>query len=393
MNTNLDKLINDNLEDVISIRREIHMNPELGMEEFKTAKLVADELRSLGIEVTENVGNTGVVGLLRGIEEGKTILLRADMDALPMDEETDLEFKSQVPGKMHACGHDVHTATLLGVAKVLSSMKDSLKGNVKFMFQPAEESNPTGGARYMIEDGILENPKVDRALGLHVWNLPVGVVALRDSTMMAQSDRLFITIKGKSAHASQPQSGADAIVAAAQVITGLQSVISRNVDPLDSAVITIGKINGGSRYNVISDKVVLEGTVRIFDNKVAEVLPSKIENVAKGIALAMGCEAEVEYIKGYSLTVNDKEFANETIRLFKDLLGEENVVVPDKPATGGEDFSEISKRVPSVYYWVGMISEKNKNNNTLHNPTVVIDEDCMFYGIKTMCAATLDYLK
>lgn len=393
MNEKIEQLVEKHIDDIVKIRRCIHENPELGMEENETSKLVAKELEKLGLEVETKVANTGVVGLLRGKEEGKTILLRADMDALPITEKTGLEFSSKNDGKMHACGHDVHTSILLGVAKVLTEMKDEIKGNVKFVFQPAEEMNPTGGARYMIEEGVLENPKVDAAFALHVWGEKVGTVAVRRGTMMAQSDRLFITVKGKASHASQPQNGDDAILAAAQILVALQSIISRNVDPMESAVITVGTIKGGTRYNVLCDEVVLEGTVRTFNEKVAEMMPGKITNLAQNIAEAMGCSAEVEYVKGYSMTSNNEELADIAIESFKDILGEENVIIPEHPASGSEDFSEFTKSVPSVFYWLGLESDKNIGKTTLHNPNLVVDEDCIPVGIKSMSKLALDYLK
>ena len=393
MNEKLDKIISKYLDEIINIRRDIHENPEIGMEEVRTSGIVKAELLKLGLEVEDKVGKMGVVGLLRGKKDGKTLLLRADMDCLPMDELTDLEFKSRVPGMMHACGHDVHTSTLLGTARVLNELKDELKGNVKFVFQPAEEANPTGGARYMIEDGVLENPKVDAALALHVWNLPLGQVGVRRGTMMAQSDRIYITVKGKSSHASQPQVGQDAIVAAGHIITALQTIISRNVDPMESAVVTIGTIHGGSRYNVVCDKVVLEGTVRTFKPEISALMPERIKSIAKNVALGLACECDVEYIKGYSAVINDADLANQAINSFKAVLGEENVLIPDNPASGGEDFSEFTKEVPSVYYWLGMESDLNKGKTTLHNPNLIIDEKAIAIGIKTMVAATLDFLK
>ncbi len=392
MKERLDVLIEKYLEDIIEIRRDIHANPEIGMEEVRTSALVKAELEKLGLEVQDRVGKMGVVGLLRGKEAGKTILLRADMDCLPMDEETDLPFKSKVPGMMHACGHDVHTAILLGAAKVLSQLKDEIKGNIKFAFQPAEEANPTGGARYMIEDGVLENPKVDAAVGLHVWNLPLGTVGIRTSTMMAQSDRIFITVKGKSSHASQPHNGVDAIVTAGHIITALQTVISRNVDPMESAVVTIGTIHGGSRYNVTCDKVVLEGTVRTFNPDISAIMPGRIKAIAENVASALGAECDVDYVEGYSATVNDEELATKFIGYFGDAIGEENIIIPSQPASGGEDFSEFSKVVPSVFYWLGMESDINKGQTTLHNPNLVVDERSIPIGIKTMVSGAIDFL-
>ncbi|HZJ82269.1 MAG TPA: amidohydrolase, partial [Clostridia bacterium] len=327
-----------------------------------------------------------------GKEDGPTILLRADMDALPIHEQTDLPFKSKVKGKMHACGHDVHTSILLGTAKVLTELKDNIKGNIKFAFQPAEEDNPTGGARYMIEDGVLENPKVDAAIALHVWPLPLGTVGLRKDTMMAQSDRIFLTVKGRSSHGAEPHKSRDAIVAAGHIITGLQTIVSRNVDPMESAVISLGMISGGSRYNVVCDKVTLEGTVRTFNPDISQMMPERISSIAKNVAAAFACECDVNYVEGYSATVNDKDLAEKVIESFQDILGEENVIIPERPGSGGEDFSEFAMEVPSVYYWLGIQSEINEGKTILHNPNLIVDERSISIGIKTMCKAALDFL-
>ncbi len=392
MKEKLDRIITKHIDNVIMIRRDIHQNPELGMEEFQTSDMVREELEKLGFEVNTNIGKTGVVGILRGKENGKTLLLRADMDALPIDELTDLSFKSKVLGKMHACGHDVHTAILLGVAKVLNELKSEITGNIKFVFQPAEECNPTGGARYMIEDGVLENPKVDAALALHVWGVPIGKIGLKSGTIMAQSDRIYITIKGKSSHASQPQNGVDAIVVAAHVITALQTIVSRNIDPMESAVVTIGTIHGGSRYNVLSDKVVMEGTVRIFDPIIAEIMPRRIKSIVENICTAFDCECDVEYVNGYSLTINDDLLTKDVTQSLINTLGEDNIIIADKPASGGEDFSEFSKLVPSVLFWLGMQSDINKDNCVLHSPTLIIDESCIQIGIKALSNIAIDFL-
>lgn len=380
-------------EEITELRRDIHRHPELGMEEKRTAALVKRELEKLGLEVQDSVGKMGVVGVLRGHAKGKTLLLRADMDALPIQEQTELPFASVEAGKMHACGHDVHTAILLGTARVLSQFRDHLYGTIKFVFQPAEESNPTGGARYMIEDGVLEDPKVDAAMGLHIWNIPLGKVALRPGTMMAKSDRIYLRVKGKSAHASAPQEGADAILAAGQIMSALQSIVSRNVNPMDSAVVTIGTIHGGSRYNVICDEVRMEGTVRTFTPEVSQLMPERITRLSQNIAQAMGCQCEVEYVEGYSATINDQSLALELIDVFKTYLGEKNVLIPEKPASGGEDFSEFAKRVPSVFYWIGIDSELNEGRTILHNPHLLVDERVIPLGMKTLSLAALNYLK
>ena len=392
MQDKLEYLIDKHIMDIIEFRRDLHQYPELGMEEVRTSARVAEELKKLDLEVQTGIGKMGVVGLLKGNTDGRTILLRADMDALPLEEETDLSFKSKNPGLMHACGHDVHTSILLGAAKVLSEVKEHINGNIKFVFQPAEEASPTGGARYMIEDGVLENPKVDAALALHVWNLPLGKVGLKPGPIMAQSDRIFIKVKGSSSHASQPQNGIDAIVASGYIITALQTIVSRNVDPMESAVITIGKINGGTRYNVISDTVSMEGTVRIFDPKVADMMPKRIMEIVKNVSLALGCECEVEYVKGYSLLANDEKLTFEVANSLREAIGEDNVIIAEKPASGGEDFSAFTNIVPSVYFWLGMVSELNKDKCTIHNPNLIVDEGCIPIGIKAMVYSAINFL-
>ncbi|NLY20668.1 MAG: amidohydrolase [Tissierellia bacterium] len=380
------------LDDVIEFRRDLHINPERSYHEVRTSKRVAEELEKLGIEYETDIGGYGVVGLIKGDSEGKTILLRADMDALPIHEENDLPFCSTVDGVMHACGHDVHTAMLLGAAKVLVNHKDKIKGNIKLCFQPAEEYSPTGGSQYMIDDGVLENPKVDAAVALHVWNFPVGTVALRDGTMMAQSDRLNIKVKGKSSHASQPQNGIDAIVGAAHVLTALQTVISRNTDAMDSAVISLGTIRGGEVYNIVCDEVTLEGTVRIFSEEVARNIKPQIERVVTNVAAGLGCTAECEYTSGYAMTVNDHELFTNAIPVLEEKLGAENVIIPERPASGGEDFSAFGKYVPSLFIWLGMESDKNEGRRTLHNPNLIVDEDCIPVGIETLIEVALDFL-
>lgn len=389
----IERLIEGELSNIIRIRRDIHQHPELGRNEFRTSELVYNELQGLGLEIQKGVGGTGVVALLKGKNPGKTFLLRADMDALPIDEDTGLDFKSENKGVMHACGHDMHTSILLGTAKILSNMREHINGNVKFIFQPAEECNPEGGAKFMIEDGVLENPKVDAGAALHVWNFPVGNIGVRYGAMMAQSDRIFIKVKGKSAHGSAPQQGADAIVASAYIITALQSIVSRNVDPLESAVVTIGAINGGYRYNVIADEVNLEGTVRTFNKDIAYIMPQKIRSIVENISEAMGCQCEFDYVEGYALTYNDRELTEQLMVGLKDMLGDEKVIMPEKPATGAEDFSAFTKYIPCTFMWLGCESEVNKGKCIIHNPNFVCDEGAIPVGIKALCGAVLEYLK
>ena len=388
----IEEYISIYLDEIIEFRRNIHQNPELAHEEFLTTSLIIKHLENLDIKIDRSFSKTGVCGILRGSTDGPTLLLRADIDALPIPEENNLSYKSLVEGKMHACGHDVHTAILLGVAKVLSNFKEYIKGNIKFVFQPAEEESPDGGAKEMVERGILENPKVDRAMALHVWPLPLGTIGLKSGTMMAQSDRLFIQVQGKSSHASQPHEGFDAILTASHIITSLQSIISRNIDPMDSAVITIGTIHGGNRYNVLCDKVSLEGTVRIFDLSLQDILPKRIKEVCENIASAFNCSCDVKYVPGYKMVVNDEDFTSKVVSSFKSVLGNENVIIASRPAPGGEDFSAISEKVPSTFYWLGMKSDLNKDNCVLHNPNLIVDESCIKVGILTMVKASLDYL-
>lgn len=389
---NLKENIKDILDEVIEFRRELHANPERSYQEERTSQRVAEELEKLGIKYETNIGGYGVVGLIKGNSPGKTVMLRADMDALPIKENTDLPYCSTVDGVMHACGHDVHTSMLLGAAKILVNNKDKIKGNIKLCFQPAEEFSPTGGSQYMIRDGVLENPKVDAAVALHVWNYPVGTVALRDGTMMAQSDRLYINVKGKSSHASQPQNGIDAIVGAAHVITALQTVVSRNTDALDSAVITLGTIHGGEVYNILCDEVKIEGTVRIFSEEVAKNINNQIERVVDNVAAGLGCDVDYEYVSGYAMTVNDHDLFVGAKSALEGALGSDKVLVPERPASGGEDFSAYGKHVPSLFIWLGMESEKNIGKRTLHNPNLIVDEDCIPVGIETFITVALDYL-
>lgn len=388
----IDKFIEECNEEIINVRREIHSNPELGMNEYNTSKLIENKLRQLKLEVRTGVGKTGVVGLLRGKDEGKTLLLRADMDALPIEELNNLPFKSQNKGVMHACGHDAHVAILLGTAKVLSKMKEEIRGNIKFVFQPAEECNPEGGANFMIRDGVLEDPKVDAAVALHVWDLPLGKVGIKSGVIMAQSDRIFIRIKGKSCHGSAPHQGLDAIVAASYVVTTLQTIVSRNIDPLNSAVISIGLMNGGYRENVIADEMYMEGTVRTFDSDTAKLMPKRIESIVKGVCEGLNCGYEYEYAKGYPYMYNDKHLTHCAVEGLKNSFKEEDIIILEKPATGAEDFAFFSKKVPSALMWLGSKSEENKDCCVLHSPEFLLDERAIAKGIKAMCSVALEFL-
>lgn len=389
----VDKLVDKYLDEVISIRRHIHQNPELSLKEFETSKFVANELRKIGLKAQEGVGKTGVVSNLNLGKGEKTLMLRADMDALPIQEETGLPFSSKNPGVMHACGHDIHTSILLGVTKVLNEIKDEINGNVKFVFQPAEENNPVGGAPLMIKEGVLENPHVDNAVALHVWDYPIGTVAVKPNAMMSESNRIFITIKGQASHASKPHEGHDAIVCAAYLITQLQTIVSRAIDPSDVVVLTLSKINGGVRYNVLPGEVSIEGTVRCSSAEACEILPDKIEEFIKDVCKIHGCDYEYKFSHGYPVTMNDPKLTKLIKKSVVNSIGEDNLIEMDNPDTGGEDFSFFAKEVPSCFMFLGCKSEKNEDACILHNSRFNCDEDCIKTGIKAIVNIVIDYFK
>ncbi|AOT68969.1 M20 metallopeptidase family protein [Geosporobacter ferrireducens] len=378
---------------IIKYRRDFHQHPELAYQEKRTAEKVAEVLEGLGMEVKRNVGKTGVVGILSGREKGKVLALRADMDALPIQEETGLAFSSVNKDVMHACGHDMHTAILLGCAHVLTELKEELKGTIKFIFQPAEENNPVGGAPGMIDDGVLENPKVDAMLALHVWpQLQTGTAAIKTGTIMGASDRIFISIKGKSSHGSQPENGIDSVAIASNVVSVLQSIVARNIGPLDAAVISICKIYGGTKYNVIADKVQLEGTVRTVDPDIRNAMPKRIENLIKGVTSAMGGEYAFKYVKGYPPTINDSHMTNLVFRAMQHVLGNDALIAPTS-ALGGEDFAFFATKVPSAYFWLGCRDRTIPFEEAapIHNPKFNPDEKALPIGVALMVQAALDF--
>ena len=287
------------LEKIITIRRDIHKHTKLGHNEHRTVGVICKALEELGIPYKSGIGGTGVVGIIEGGKPGTVLGLRADIDALPITELTNLPYASVHEGVSHSCGHDMHTSALLGAAAILHEMKDSITGTIKLVFQPAEESNPEGGAPGMIRDGVLDNPKVDAMIALHVWpQYETGTAAIKEGAMMASSDRIFINIHGRGSHGSAPEDGVDAIVVASSVVTALQTIVSRNVGPLDSAVVTIGMMNGGERYNVICNKMTLEGTVRNLNPQVRNAMPERIERIVSGVCSAMGAQYSFDYVNG-----------------------------------------------------------------------------------------------
>lgn len=388
------KLIKEVEQDIINWRRELHQIPEVGLDLPQTSAYVAEQLRKMGIPYREKVGVSGIVGLIEGGQPGKTIALRADMDALPIKEETGLPFASK-NGNMHACGHDAHTAILLGVAKVLNENRDKLKGNVKLIFQPAEEG--LGGAKPMIDEGALENPKVDAVMGLHVGNLTdnvkEGIIMVSYDSMMACLDRFRVKLIGKGCHGAYPETGIDPVAMAGYFITKLQTIVSREIGATDPAVITVGKINGGYAYNIIPDKVELEGTVRAVDQEVREYIAKRIEDLAKGTSEAMRGKYEYEYVFGYPPLVNDEEFTKDFVESAKKVIPEEDIVIMKKPVMGGEDMAYFLREVPGTFFFVNTPKAIDGQYYPHHNSKFDIDEDLFWKGAAAMLQATIDYLE
>jgi amidohydrolase len=397
----------DNIESkCIAWRRDIHQYPELGNNEYRTAKLIADHLRSLGIEVKEKVGKTGVVGILKGAKPGPCIGLRADMDGLPVVERVDLPFASKVKstyngkevGVMHACGHDTHVAILMSVAEILSKMKNELKGTIKFVFQPAEEGPPEGeegGAPLMIKEGVLDDPKVDVMFGLHISaETEVGKITYRSGGTMAASDWFTIKVRGKQTHGSQPWAGIDPVAVSAQIINGLQTIVSRQVDlTKNPAVISVSTINGGLRSNIIPEEVTMTGTIRTLDTAMQHLIHDKIKLTASKIAEASGASVETTIDTKTLVTYNDPALTRQMLASLVKAAGEENVVeIP--PITGAEDFSYFAERVPSLFFFIGgkQIGVDPVKVFPHHTPDFWIDENGMKTGIKAFCNLVFDYM-
>ncbi|NOZ04267.1 MAG: amidohydrolase [FCB group bacterium] len=334
--------------EIVAIRRDIHRHPELGFEVHRTANLVAEYLVSCGIEVRTGVGKTGVVGTLTGGKAGPTIALRADMDALPIHETNDVEYKSVHDGIMHACGHDGHTAILLGVAKVLAERRERIKGTVRFLFQPAEEGE--GGARYMISDGGLNG--VDEIYGLHLWNYqPFGQIGLKPGPILASADIFEIRVNGKGGHGAAPQGTVDAVVVSAHLITALQTIVSRDTNPIESAVVTVGKIAGGNNFNIIADKVVLNGTTRAYTEANRQMIKRRLRTIITGIGRAFNAGMEIDYEDGYPPTINDKQAYQKVFTAARKIVGKG----AGEPylSMGGEDFAYYLEKVPGCFFFIG----------------------------------------
>jgi len=379
--------------EIVSVRRAIHHNPELAFEERETSALLADRLEKYGLKVKRGVGGTGVVGRVQPETEGaKTVAIRADMDALSIQEQTGLEFASKNPGKMHACGHDANCAMALGAALILNAdeVKEHVKGNVRLLFQPAEEA-PPGGAIKMIEDGALDNPKVDAVIASHTHNDgKLGEITFREGPMMASADNFDLKIIGEAAHGAMPQQGKDAIVAAAEVILGYQRIVSRQIPPTAPAVITVGTISGGDRSNVIASEIKMRGTVRTLDMRVQETIEKAMHETADGITKSAGLSYELDYQKGYPTLLIDPHLKRIVQSAIEELEDVKFIEMPS-PIMGGEDFAYYTHKAPGVFMFLGVVSDRNPKQ-PMHHPKYNIDERVLTIGASAMAYAAAKIL-
>jgi amidohydrolase len=394
MKTEIDRLAKEVEAKVIAWRRDIHQHPELSNREFRTGKLVARHLQDLGLEVRTDVARTGVIGLLHGKKKGAVVALRADMDALPVSEKTKAPYASKTEGVMHACGHDCHTSILMGTAHVLSRMRDKIAGSVKFLFQPSEEGPPEGeegGALLMIKEGALKDPTPDAIIGLHVGRFPGGVFLYRSGPFMASGDILNIVVQGSQTHGAMPWQGVDPVVVAAQIIVGLQSIVSRQIDLTRTpAVISIGKINGGERFNILPQKVEMTGTIRVADNDIREEIFRKVKNTAQMIAKSAGATAAVTIKRAFALTFNDPALTVQMVSTFQKLARREDIVeIP--LLTGSEDFSFYQEKVPGFFFFMN-VAPPGGNIIPIHSPFFDVDEKALITGVRALAHSAVDFL-
>lgn len=377
-------------EELVERRRDLHRHPEIGFEEVRTAGIVAAELQELGLEVQTGVGKTGVVGVLDGEHDGPTVMVRADMDALPVTEETSTDYSSTIPGKMHACGHDGHTTILLGVAKLLSERRGELSGRVKFVFQPAEEIGL--GAKAMIEDGLLESPKADVSLGLHLWNeLAIGQVAVTDGPFMAGASIFTVTIKGKGGHAAMPSNNVDPIVCAAQLLLAYQTIVSRNLDPIDNAVLTVTKVEAGTAYNITPEVVTLRGTFRMFTLEVRDLLVERMSEMTEFVCRGMGCSATIEFDHQTLPVINDSAVAAQVSRVLSEKFTDIEIIHGFQSMTA-EDVSELLHAVPGLFFFVGSANAERGLDYSHHHPRFDIDEDVLPLAVALLTSAVASYV-
>jgi amidohydrolase len=382
---------------LIAQRRDFHMHPELSNREERTARVVAEKLRALGLdEIKTGVGKYGVVAVLKGAQPGPVVAVRADMDALPIEETIDAPYKSRNAGVKHACGHDVHMTVQLGVAEVLSKMRNRLRGAVKFIFQPAEEGPPAGergGAKLMIAEGALEHPRPAAIFGLHTMpNIEVGQIGYNSGPAMASSDRFYITLRGKKVHGAYPHDGVDTIVVAAECITALQSIRSRRINTQEPLVITIGSIHGGNRWNIVADEVKLEGAMRTLNEEVRAKAIEMMKQTLAGVTSAYGASYELQFGENNAVTYNDPKLVAATLPTIRRIVGEANLSEP-KPQMGAEDFSAYQKIIPGFFYFLGVGNKAKGITAMIHTPEYDVDEECLVIGVKVMANVLLDYLE
>jgi amidohydrolase len=389
MDSRILKMAFDLEDQLIKWRRDFHMYPELGFKEFRTSKKVLEELTRLNIEATPGVGGTGVIGFIKGRQKGKTIALRADMDALPITEENDVPYRSKNQGIMHACGHDGHTSILLGAATILAELRGSLKGNVKLIFQPAEEI-PEGGASTLINEGVLKKPDVHSIVGLHiVTRFPSGKIAIKQGVVTAATDKLKIHIEGKSGHAARPHEAVDSIIVASQIITSIQALVTRETDALEPKVISIGRINGGEAHNVIAKDVIMSGTIRTFSKETRERVHKLLRNRCKSIAREMGAKADVKITQGTPPQINQPGLFEALRVVLPEVLGKENVMEFQTPSLGGEDFAFYSEKVPGFFFFLGCGNDKGKVNYPLHSSHFDFDDSILKKGTAAMACGAM----
>lgn len=379
-------------EEIISIRRDFHQHPELGFDVERTANKVSELLKSWGLEVQKEIGKTGVVGILKGKSPGKTIAFRADMDALPIREENTFDYKSKYEGKMHACGHDGHTAILLGAAKVLSKHKPLFNGNIKFIFQPAEEGPTPGGAKPMIEDGALGD--VDEIYGLHLTTAyDTGIIGLNSGSAMASTDIFNIELLGKGGHAGMPHESVDAILMATKLINEIQYLVSRQSDPLEPLVVSVGTINGGFASNVIAGKVQISGTIRTHSEKLREETMGKIENIAKYVSQSSGGDYRLDIERGLPPLINDDGKLEQARLAAEQIVGSKNTISLKKASMGGEDFAYYLQKIPGAFLWLGARNEAEGKTYLMHHPKFDFDEDALLIGTKFYIRLAFNLLK
>ncbi|HOQ00070.1 MAG TPA: M20 family metallopeptidase [Acetivibrio clariflavus] len=392
LSSELKKISSDILSEIVSLRRTIHKEPELGFKEFKTSTLVANYLNSLGLKVNKGIAGTGVIGLLEGNSSGKTIAIRADMDALPITEETDFPYASSIPGVMHACGHDVHTSIVLGTANILSKLRKQIKGNVKFIFQPGEEG--LGGAKKMIDEGALENPEVDAIIALHIApNCKTGQISISSGPVMASPSEFTIEIKGRGGHAAEPQKTIDPIIIGANIINLFQTIVSRNKDPLKSAVLSVTSFQAGNAFNIIPSNAYIKGTVRTFDPFLDDEIYKRMHSIISSVTGAMGAEYSFDYRKSYPPVVNSKEIVDIIVKASSKVIDNENIILNKQASMLAEDFSYYLNEIPGALFNLGCSHPSWTHFENLHSSKLVVDENCISTGMEIFSQTVMDFFE